>query len=259
MPRHLYLFERIDVVGQGAYAYMEHLKKDPVLQMPDMFTLQGTFYVVGITGRWPEVVNIWDVPGGWDGWRANVDRLNLKRKKAFYEDWWDEAAQWRSSGFDRLCAAIDGSPTTDEIRERGIRGTLFMNELTRVRPGAQLDYLAAVREQRVPIMADHGYTPTGLWQVLWTPTEVITVWATEVDAHVRLQQARDVAAGHLTVEEAGGVEGDPRILEWERTALEFVTDSREELMTPCPGMVYSPTDYEDPGDWAQHIPGHDSP
>ena len=68
MARDLYLFERIDVIGQGAYAYMEHLKKDPVLQMPDMFKLQGTFYVVGITGRWPEVINIWDVPGGWDGW-----------------------------------------------------------------------------------------------------------------------------------------------------------------------------------------------
>ena len=253
MARDLYLFERIDVIGQGAYAYMEHLKKDPVLQMPDMFKLQGTFYVVGITGRWPEVVNIWDVPGGWDGWYANVDRLNLKRKKAFYEDWWDEAAQWRSSGFDRLCAAIPGSPTTEEIRERGIHGTVFMNELTRVRPGTQLEYLEAVREVRVPTMADHGYIATGLWQVQWSPTEVITVWATDVDAHVRLQKSRDVAAGFATAEESG-VDGDARLLEWERTALDYVTDSREELMTPCPGMVYSPDAYEDPGDWAQHIP-----
>ena len=31
-----------------------------------------------------------------------MDRLNLKRRNAFYGDWWDEAAQWRTGGFDRL-------------------------------------------------------------------------------------------------------------------------------------------------------------
>ena len=27
---------------------------------------------------------------------ANVDRMNLKRRKAFYGDWWDEAAGYNS-------------------------------------------------------------------------------------------------------------------------------------------------------------------
>ena len=37
--RNLYLYEVVDVVGQGQYAYMEHLWQDPVLRMPEMFGL----------------------------------------------------------------------------------------------------------------------------------------------------------------------------------------------------------------------------
>ena len=39
--RNLYLYEVVDIVGQGQYDYMEHLWKDPVLRMPEMFGLQG--------------------------------------------------------------------------------------------------------------------------------------------------------------------------------------------------------------------------
>ena len=38
-------------------------------------------------------------------------------------DWWDETAQWRTGGFDRVCAGIPESPTTKQIGERGIKGT----------------------------------------------------------------------------------------------------------------------------------------
>ena len=54
--RNLYLYEVVDVVGQGQYAYMEHLWQDPVLRMPEMFGLQGSFYVCAAAGgRWPQV------------------------------------------------------------------------------------------------------------------------------------------------------------------------------------------------------------
>src|SRR2546430_15250053 len=101
MPtRRLYLHETVDIVGQGQYEYMEHLWKDPVLRMPEMFGLQGSFYVCAAGGgRWPQVINIWDVgTRGWKGWAANVDRMNLKRRQACYGDWWDEAAKWRTGG-----------------------------------------------------------------------------------------------------------------------------------------------------------------
>ena len=43
--RTLYLYEVVDIVGQGQYDYMEHLRKDPVEDMPDMNSLQGAFYI----------------------------------------------------------------------------------------------------------------------------------------------------------------------------------------------------------------------
>ena len=73
--------------------------------------------------------------------------MNLKRRKAFYGDWWDEAAKWRSGGFDRLCGGVPGSPSTEEIAAQGIKGTLFVNEILTVRPGCALDFLAAVVER----------------------------------------------------------------------------------------------------------------
>ena len=83
--RSLYLHETVDIVGQGQYAYMEHLWKDPVLRMPDMFGLQGSFYVCAAGGgRWPQVINIWDIgTRGWNGWASNVDRMNLKRRTGY--------------------------------------------------------------------------------------------------------------------------------------------------------------------------------
>ena len=146
MSRSVFVHETIDIVGQGQYDYMEMVNREPAQHMPDMTSLQGTFYVLGFGGgRWPQVINIWDCgEDGWDGWGRNLDRLNLKRRKAFYGDWWDEAAQWRTGGFDRVCAGVPESLTTRQIEERGIKGTLFLNEVLSVQPGTQIEYLNLV-------------------------------------------------------------------------------------------------------------------
>ena len=48
---------------------------------------------------------------------SNVDRMNLKRRRAFYGEWWDEAAKWRTGGLDRLCGAVPGCPTSEELMD----------------------------------------------------------------------------------------------------------------------------------------------
>ena len=240
--RNLYLYEVVDVVGQGQYEYMEHLWKDPVLRMPEMFGLQGSFYVCAAGGgRWPQVINIWDIGSlGWKGWAANVDRMNLKRRKAFYGDWWDEAAKWRSGGFDRLCAGVPGSPSTEEIAAAGIKGTLFVNEILTVRPGSGLDFLAAVVEQRKPLMAEYGHQATGLYEVTSNQHEVVMVWATDIPSQVRWHQNRDTTRGLCDEGEA-----DDRIVAWERVSAEFVTGGDTNIMTPLPRTVYGPDEWED--------------
>jgi len=241
MPRDVFVHETIDVIGQGQYDYMEHLWQDPVQRMPDMTSLQGSFYVLGFGGgRWPQVINIWDCgDDGWDGWRRNLDRLNLKRRSAFYGDWWDAAAEWRSGGFDRVCAGVPGSPSTAEIAEQGVRGTLFVNEVLTVRPGSALEFLAAVVDERVPVVADHGMVPTGLYEVVNNQHEVVMVWATSVDAWVDQRQARDAARG---LDDSGVA--DERLVAWESRSAGYVTGGDTHVMTPLPRTVYGPPDWE---------------
>jgi hypothetical protein len=241
-PRNLYLYEVVDIIGQGQYDYMEHLWRDPVQRMPEMNSLQGSFYVCAYGGgRWPQVVNIWDVgTKGWAGWASNVDRLNLKRRRAFYGDWWDQAAQWRTGGYDRLCAGVPGSPTTEEIAERGIRGTLFVNEIVTVRPGTQLDFLAAVVEERVPLLAEYRQVATGLYEVTSNQHEVVMVWATDIPAQMRYRQNRDTTRGLC---DEGEVDG--RIVAWDRVWAEYVTGGDSQVMTPLPRTVYGPPDWEE--------------
>ena len=246
--RNLYLHELIDIVGQGQYDYMDHSRKEPTNVMPNMLTLQGTFFVCAMGGgRWPQVVNIWDVgEEGWQGWAANVDRLNLKRRNAFYGDWWDEASKWRTGGFDRLCGAVTGSPSTAEIAERGITGTLFVHQLLTVRPGSGLDYLGAVVDEQAPLWREYGHEPTGIYEVLGNQHEVVVVWATSIADQTRLRASRDAARGF-------GDQGtaDDRLVAWERTSAGFVTGGDTHLMTPLPGTVYGPDEWDEASldDW----------
>lgn len=227
MSEHLYLHEVIDIVGLGAWPYMEHTAR-AVGDEKVNFVLQGTFYTMGITGRWSQVINIWDIPGGWEGWRIAVDSLNLKRTtNTDLEGWWKEAFKHRTGGFDRLLVGAAGCPRTDELVAQGVAGSLFVHEVTTVRPGAQRDYLAAVAEQRTPLMADYGHVPTGLYEVAMNDTEVVTVWATDVDHHVDLQRAIADRA-------------DVRLATWRASAQQFAVTWREELMTPYPGCPLSP-------------------
>ena len=79
MPRRFVLHETIDIVGQGQYEYMDRAAREPVKDMPGLFRLQGTFFVIGASGgRWPQCINLHDGgPDGWDAWTRNLDRLNL--------------------------------------------------------------------------------------------------------------------------------------------------------------------------------------
>jgi hypothetical protein len=245
--RALYLHETVDIVGQGQYDYMEHVAREPVHDMPSMMKLQGTFFVCAAGGgRWPQVINIWDIgPDGHDGWARNVDRLNLKRRSAFYGEWWDTAAQWRSGGFDRLCGGVLGSPTTPEIAAAGIRGTLFVHELLEVRPGSALEFLAAVADQRVPVMREHGHYVTGLYEVLSNQHEVVLVWASDVVSVAAVRRARDAARGLCDGE------GDERLVAWDDVSASYVRRGDTHLMTPLPGTVYGPDSWEDASldDW----------
>lgn len=220
----LYLHEVVDIVGQGAVPYMEHTLRFDADDTTDRgLELLGTWYVMGTTGRWPQVVNLWQFIDGWDGWERLCRATNLKREaNVKLSSWWDEAYKYRTGGFDRLLAGAPGCPTIDELRATRVTGTVFVHELTTVTAGGQAAYLDAVVEDRRPAMAAAGHTLVGAYEVLLGNTEVCTVWATTLEEHVALQRA-----------------GDP----WRARAHELSTRFREELMIPCPGTLMGPSEW----------------
>jgi hypothetical protein len=237
--RDLFLHEVIDIVGQHQWDYMAHTQAQSGHEKVD-FELLGTWYTMGVTGRWPQVINIWEIPGGWDGWFGKVDRLGLKRmSNANMEAWWKTAYNYRTGGFDRLLAGAPGCPTIATLSRQGLQGSLFVHELTEVRPGTALEYLDAVRNVRVPLMTEYGHHLVGIYEVMMNDFEVCTTWATDPESHVRMGKARDVARGLSDVDVAG-VPGDDRIESWHRQARTWTVHWREELMTPAPGTLCGP-------------------
>jgi hypothetical protein len=235
MSRSIFLHEYIDIVGLGAWPYMEHTRAARGDEKVEM-QLLGTWYTVGCTGRWSQVVNLWEMPDGWAGWRYSLDRLGLARRaNQALTGWWQEALKYRTGGFDRQLGGIPGCPTIATLREQRVVGTMFVHELSQVRPGAALEYLHAMREEWVPVARDYGLQPVGLYEVLMNDTEAVSIWAGDVDGIVRLGRAYDACRG-LDKE----AEADDRVLAWRRRAREFCTRWREELMVPCPGTTCCP-------------------
>ena len=66
-------------------------------------------------------------------------------------------------------------------------------------------------------------------------TEVVTVWASEIEHVVRLGRTYDACRGLDDT-----VKADDRVAAWRKRAMDFCTNRREELMTPCPGTVCCP-------------------
>ena len=235
MSRDIYLHEIIDIVGLGAWPYMEHTLNAQGDEKVGM-QLLGTWYTVGCTGRWSQVINMWEMPGGWTGWCEAIDRLGLKRQaNQTLTKWWNEAHRHRTGGFDRQLAGMPGSPDIASLKAEGVAGTMFVHELTEVRPGAGPDYLQAMQEEWVPVAREYGLTPVGLYEVLMNDTEVVTIWASDIESIVKLGRVSDACRG--LDDEA---KADHRVPAWRQRAREFCTRWREELMVPYPGTTCCP-------------------
>ncbi|WP_238008361.1 hypothetical protein KZZ52_23460 [Dactylosporangium sp. AC04546] len=195
--------------------------------------LVGAFYAVGITGHVQfKAVTLWDCIGGWDGgWRQMLDIYDNVDPRLFLSN----IDGMRHHAYSRPMGGVPGTPDLQALRAEGYTAPFFLYDVATVRPGAALDYLAAVREQRAPIMADYNHRLVGLYEVLLSDSEVVTFWGTDMDSHLAVQRAYDATLG-LDDE----VPGDERLLKWRRTAREFLTGPWQEgLLAPFPGSRLS--------------------
>ena len=96
----------------------------------------GVWGTVGSTGRWPEVVNLWELDG-WDGLVANFEHeLNHPGlQDPSLAEWWATAAQFRRGGVDRIVVPEPWTRPVTELTDAGVRGEVYAHELVTVPAG----------------------------------------------------------------------------------------------------------------------------
>ncbi|MYH88138.1 MAG: NIPSNAP family containing protein, partial [Acidimicrobiaceae bacterium] len=100
-----YIHELIDIRGANRANYMQHMAANwsPTAQKERGQLLFGMWAVLGSTGNWPQVCNIWE-EAGLNGLASSFEReaVGTGLQDPQLERWWNAAAEFRRGGFDRI-------------------------------------------------------------------------------------------------------------------------------------------------------------
>jgi hypothetical protein len=178
----VYLHEFVDIIGQQRARYMHHMTAYwcPENREKRAQLLFGVWGILGSTGQWPQVVNLWEYPGGWDGLGASFDleTSNPVMQDPFLQEWWAAAAPLRRGGFDRLLVPAPWTRAIDELVADGVRGAAYAHELVTVPPGQSLAVLDQVADVGRACVESTGAELIGAFNVaLRNDTECILLWA----------------------------------------------------------------------------------
>jgi hypothetical protein len=195
----VYIHEFVDIIGHNRARYMQHMTANwgPIGRQERNMLCFGVWGTVGSTGRWPEVVNLWELDG-WDGLAANFAH---EFSAASLQDdslakWWAVAAEMRRGGHDRILVPEHWSPTIEELTDAGVKGEVYAHELVTVPVGTAKDFLFALREIGVPAVEALGLRAIGAFRVAMTnDSEAVVLWAIpDWETWARFEEAWDDGA-----------------------------------------------------------------
>jgi hypothetical protein len=177
----VYIHEFIDIIGHNRANYMHHITANwsPIGQVERKQQCFGVFGTVGSTRIWPEVLNIWEH----ENWAGLADSFETEFTHPTLQDpalaeWWAEAANFRSRGYDRILVAAPWTRTIAELCADGITGATYSHELVAVKPGTASEYLDAVRDIAVDAHRERGIDLLGAWRTaMCGESECIVMWA----------------------------------------------------------------------------------
>ena len=118
---HVYIHEFIDIIGHQRANYMHHMTANwsPGAQERRGQLCYGVWAVLGSTGRWPQVVNMWE-ENGFEGLASSfeAETVGPGAQDPVLERWWAAAASFRSGRVDRIMvpesARADGAAARAE-------------------------------------------------------------------------------------------------------------------------------------------------
>jgi hypothetical protein len=177
----VYIHEFINIIGHNRAKYMHHMTANwsPIAQEERHQLCYGVWGIVGTTRGWPEVLNIWE-EDGFDGlassFRHELGHSTLQDPKL--SKWWAEAANYRSSGTDRVLVPAPWARTIEELCADGVRGEAYAHEQFTLEQGKARDFLEYVADTAVPLYEEHGWALAGAWETaMRNETECFLLWA----------------------------------------------------------------------------------
>jgi len=178
----VYIHEFIDIIGHHRAEYMYHMTANwgPIGRAERDQLCFGVWGVVGSTGAWPQVVNLWEYRD-WDalGHNFEVELTGAGLQDPSLDAWWAKAAGFRSGGVDRILVAAEWSPSVaDHAARFDVPPAGYVHELVRCRPGAATEMLENAREVGVPAHAAAGLTLVGAFRrALADDDECLFIWS----------------------------------------------------------------------------------
>jgi len=192
----VYIHELIDIIGPNRARYIHHMTANwcPTAREERNMSCFGVWGTVGSTGRWPQVVNLWELEG-WDGLVANFahELASPSLQDPALAKWWAAAAELRRGGLDRVLVPEPWSPAIDELTGAGVRGVVYAHEIVRVPVGTVRAFLDALADVGVPALEPLGLRCIGAHRVaMINDSEAIVIWALPSwEAWGRYEQAWD--------------------------------------------------------------------
>ena len=219
----IYIHELISIRGHNRAKYMHHMTANwvPVAIAERNQLCYGVWGTVGSTGRWPEVVNMWELDG-WDGLAANFahEFSHASLQDPSLAEWWARAAKFRRGGFDRILVPAPWTSGIEQLVAQGVRGEVFAQEIVTVPPGAAGDYLDALQEVGRAAVESFGLVLTGAFTTaMWNETECIVIWA--------IPDWSTWAAYEAS-------QGDDRLVDWRDAQRDVDADWLRTLMVEAP-------------------------
>jgi hypothetical protein len=220
----VYIHEFIDIIGHNRARYMHHMTANwcPVARAERDQLCLGVWATLGSTGRWPEVVNMWELDG-WDGLAANFahETGGGKDQDPSLAEWWATAASLRRGGVDRIVVPEPWTRPVTQLIADGVKGELYAHELVTVPVGTIGAYLDALASEGRAAVEALGLEAVGAYRVaMVNDSEAVVIWAIpDWPTWTRFEQAWSP---------------DGELAPWRETTLGLQADWRRVLLVDSP-------------------------
>jgi hypothetical protein len=228
----VYIHELIDIIGHNRSRYMHHMTANwvPVAIEERNQRCFGVWGTVGSTGRWPEVVNMWELDG-WEGLAANFEHevSHPAMQDPSLAEWWATASSMRRGGVDRVLLPAPWSPTIDELVASEVRGVVYAHELFSTPPGRAPELLDLLERGGCASVEGLGLHLVGAFRVAMAADhEAVVIWAVpDWPTWVTYERAWD-GTRPIDRPDRGGIDA------WRRTLFELEATVRRTLMVDAP-------------------------